>query len=386
MWRLNDRVAEVFKESMEETVLAVKGCAARLSGRVKWMELPEPVKCTAYGVDGSIGSERRSGVVVYALSGVAAGEGVLEMHDIAAMKTYKHIDDRLRLHMNLMELRAGAMVEDADVVLMDGTLSGYLIRPPAYVTNNRTYSSVANNYDFDNLIGDFIEALYNWWGEIESDIKKGLSQRPSLLSRSQYFDELEKRYRVGGGDKDNLRVLLEYVEYLHALDRLLDGSRGGDRVVVSVAKTFYKNEFVDLPGITDCPVLEFLAYEQFGEERAAYIPFIYRKIDKRIPALAQYFDNVKGLLDELKASYVRFMDFGNIYLLESNCEIDDELMAKIVSLEVDGYLLPLIYAHKHAEIKRREMKTLVSSLLNTAVVDNHEYRLLLKYGRGPLGE
>jgi len=385
MWRLSDRVAEEFRKSMEEAVLAVKECAARLAEEMEWKELPEPVKCTAYGVDGSIGSERRSGVVVYAVSGVAAGEGVLEMHDIAAMKTYKHIDDRLRLHMNLMELRAGAMVEDADVVLMDGTLSGYLIRPPVYVTGDRTYSSVANNYDFDNLIEDFIGALDDWWAEIESDVKKGLSQRPSLLSRSPYFDELEEKYRARGRVKDDLRVLLEYVEYLHAFDRLLDGSRGSDRVVVSVAKTFYKNEFVDLPGITDCSVLEFLAYEQFGEERAAYIPFIYRKIDKRIPALAQYFDNVKGLLDELKASYVRFVDFGNIYLLESNYEIDDELMAKIMSLEVDGYLLPLIYAHKHAEIKRREMKILVSSLFNTAVVDNPEYRLLLKYGRDPLG-
>lgn len=383
MWRLSDRVVEEFRKSMEEAVLAVKDCAARLAKEIEWRELPEPEKCTAYGVDGSTGSERRSGIVVYAVSGVAAGEGVLEMHDIAAMKTYKHIDDRLKLHMALMELRAGAMVEDADVVLMDGTLSGYIIKPPAYVTDNKTYASVANNYDFDNLIEDFIEVLNNWWVEVENDIKKGLSQRPSLLSRSPYFDELEERYRLGSvGDKDNLRVLLEYVEYLHALDRLLDG----DRAVVSVAKTFYKNEFVDLPGITDCPVLEFLAYEQFGEERAAYIPFIYRKIDKRIPALAQYFDNVKVLLDELKAGYVRFVDFGNIYLLESNWEIDDELMAKIMSLEVDGYLLPLVYAHKHAEIKRREMKTLVSALLNAAVVDNPEYRLLLKYGRAPLGE
>lgn len=275
------------------------------------------------------------------------------------------------------------MVEEADVVLMDGTLSGYIIRPPAYVTDNKTYASVASTYDFDNLIEDFIEALDSWWVEIENDIKKGRSQRSSLLSRTPYFDELEDRYRIGGeGDKDNLRVLLEYVEYLHALDRLLDNARA----VVSVAKTFYKNEFVDLAGITDCPVLEFLAYEQFGEERAAYIPFIYRKIDKRVPALAQYFSNVRGLLDELKASYVRFVDFGNIYLIESNCEIDDELMAKIVSQESDGYLLPLIYAHKYAEIKRGEMKTLVSSLLNTSVVDNPEYRLLLKYGRGPLGE
>ena len=383
MWRLSDRVVEEFRKSMEEMMAAVRECAAKLSGKVEWRELPEPEKCTAYGVDGSISSERRSGIVIYAVSGVAVGEDLLEMHDIAAMKTYKHIDDRLRLHMALMELRAGAMVEEADVVLMDGTLSGYIIRPPAYVTDNRTYASVASRYDFDNLIEDFIEALDSWWVEVESDIKKGHSQRPSLLSRTSYFDELEDRYRLGSeGDKDNLRVLLEYVEYLHALDRLLDG----DRAVVSVAKTFYKNEFVDLPGITDCPVLEFLACEQFGEERAAYIPFIYRKIDKREPALAQYFSNVKGLLDELKASYVRFMDFGNIYLLESNCEIDDELMAKIVSLEVDGYLSPLIYAHKHAEIKRREMKTLVSSLLNTAVVDNPEYRLLLKYGRSPLGE
>ncbi|HDN83104.1 MAG TPA: hypothetical protein ENG50_01930 [Candidatus Altiarchaeales archaeon] len=383
MWRLSDTVAEEFKKSMDEILEAIKEYAAKLSDEVKWKELPQPIECVAYGVDGSVGSERRSGVVVYAVSGVATGDTILEMHDIATMKTYKHIDERLKLHMALMELRSGAMVEDAEIVLMDGTLSGYIIRPPAYVTDNRTYSSLVNKYDFDNLIQEFLEALEEWWIKLEKDVKKGSYRGSTLLSRSPKFDKLERRYRIESDEcKDDLRVLLEYVEYLHALDKLLDS----DQIIVSVAKTFYKNEFIDIPGITDCPLLEFLAYEQFGKEKAAYIPFKYRKIDKKLPRVAEYFDNVKILLDNLKACYARFTDFGNIYLLESNKEIDDELIAKIISLEADGYLLPLIYAHKHAEIKRKELKTLISALLNSVVANHPEYRLLLKYGREPLEE
>lgn len=383
MWRLSDTLVEEFTKTLEESMNAIKKAVESLKGEKEfWREMPEPVKCRGYGVDGSRGAERRSGVVAYAVSGVAVGEDILEMHDVAAMKTYKHVNERIRLHMALMELRAGAMVDDAEIVLMDGTLSGTVIRPPAYVTDNRTYPMVASLYDFDNLVDDFVEVLDNhWWVEIERDVRKGITQRPSLLSRSPYFDKFEEGYRTGKkDDKDNLRVLLEYVEYLHAFNKLFDK----DWTVVSVAKTFYTNEFVDIPGLMDAPVLEMLAYDQFEEERAAYVFFNYRKIDKRIPRLAQRFNNVKTLLDRLRAAYARFTDFGNIYLLESNYRIDDDLMSKLMSLEADGYILPLIYAHKHAEIKKRELKKNISALLDAAISSNPEYRLLLKYGRSPL--
>ncbi|MHA1238398.1 MAG: hypothetical protein ACTSSJ_04020 [Candidatus Odinarchaeia archaeon] len=89
MWRLSDRTMEEFRNFMKETVLAVKECATKLAGKVEWKELPKPEKCVLYGVDGSMGSEKRSRVIVYAVSGVAIGKDVLEIHDIAAMKTYK---------------------------------------------------------------------------------------------------------------------------------------------------------------------------------------------------------------------------------------------------------------------------------------------------------
>lgn len=381
MWRLSDVLAEEFSRTLEETRKAIEEVVDGIKDKWVWKELPEPTKCKAYGVDGSRGVERRSGVIVYAVSGVAVGDDVIEMHDVTTVKTYKHVDERIRLHMGLMELRAGAMVEDADLILMDGTLSGDVIRPPAYASSDGTYERLTDTYDLDNLIQDFVEVLNDcWWNELEKDIKAGRVQRQTLLSRSPYFDKFEKGYKVGAeGDADNLRVLLEYIEHLHALDRLLAKEN-----VVSVAKTFYTSELTDLPGLTDAPILDMLAVEQFGEEKVAYIPFDYRKIDKRIPEIAKRFKNIRSIFDRLNAAFIRFTDYGNIYLVEANRKIDDELVSMLLGLEGDGYLIPLALAHEFAKIKRDKLKEIISTLIRAAIVNNPSYRHLLKYGRGPL--
>jgi len=377
MWRLSDELVKEAERTMREIYDTAKKHAECLADQLRWLELPESEKCIAFGVDGSKGEDKRSGVVIYAVSGIAAGKTILELHDVAVMKSYKHIDERIRLHMTIMEFRVGAMIEEADIILFDGTLSGDLIRPPTYIDS--TSRDVVKRYEFENLLDDFIEKLDDWWTELQESVKGGKTQRTTLLSRTKFFDELERKYRKDKeGHKDNLRILLEYVEYLQAFDVLLDK----DIPIVSIAKTFYKDEFAP-PGICDYPILDLLAYRQLGKRKAAYLPFEYTKVDKRIPKFAKKFANVSKLLDRLYACYIRFTDSGNIYLLESNHKVNDDLMAKIVGLELEGYLLPLKQAHNLVKIKKKEMDVIVASILN-ALAKNPEFSILLRSGRAPL--
>ncbi len=379
LFRLSDRILKEFSEKLDETLRVVERIADKIDK--KWLELPKPIKCKAYGVDGSKGCERFSGVVLYAVSGVAVGDELFELHDVTTLKPYKHIDERIRLHMSLMELRAGAMVDDVDLILLDGTLSGFIIRPPVYAEKN-TYKNLENCYELSNLLNEFLELLELWWDDIKRDVKEGRGRRETLLSRSKYFEKIEKSYRKGNNqDRENLVVLLEYIEYLHALNKVLD------KDVAFVAKSFYTNEFVDSQELTDTPILEMLALKQFGEEKAAYIPFKRKNTEKwslepettLSKFILKKFKNIKNIINNINAAFVRLIDYGNIYLVESNRKVDDELIGMLISLEADGYLLPLIHAHRYAEIKRKELKQMMLALISA--MNNPRYRLLLKKGR-----
>ncbi len=368
MWRLSDSLLREFERMLEDSYESVKRIAKKIE--CKWLELPEAKSCKACGVDGSRGVEKLSGVVFYVVSSVAVGSDVLEMHEVTMLKPYRHIDERIRLHMQISEFRLGSMC-DEEIVLMDGTLSGAVIRPPAFISEDiqDKMGALRKVYELDEMIEDFVLALDEWCAEIEEDVKAGRAKKNYLLTRTEYFDGMERGYRRGEESmKEDLRILFEYIEYLHSLNKLLE------KDVIFVAKSFYTSEFSRNSAITDAAVLDYLAIEQFGCEKAAYIPF-KQNVKKSLP-FAKHFPNIVGA--EINAAFVRFADFGSIYLLESLKTIDDDVIAKLRSLEVSGYLLPLIHAHKYAEIKRRELRELMRSLLNAT---DPKYSFLLKKGR-----
>ncbi len=370
MWRLSDSLFAQFEGMLEESYKAVKKIAEQL--KCRWQILPDPEPCSACGVDGSRGVERLSGVVFYAISGVSVGKRILEMHEVTMLKPYKHIDERIRLHMHTSEFRLGAMSE-GDVILMDGTLTGAIIRPPAYVGEfEKKLEELRRAYYLNEMIDDFIFVLDNWFSMLEERVKSGKGRLNTLFTRTERFDKMEIGYRKGTGKyKEDVTVLFEYIEYLHALNRLLEKN------VVFVAKSFYTSEFSKNAAITDTAVLEYLARKQFGDEKAAYIKFS-QKVDKSVPFI-EYFDNIRKI--EVNSAFVRFADYANIYLIETPLEINLDLLAKLRGLEIEGYLLPLIHAHRYAEIKRKELKSMMQTLINAT---DPKYSFLLKKGRGVL--
>jgi NurA-like 5'-3' nuclease len=373
MWRLSDELLQKFRSELEKNREKIEEIVE--NSELEWREIGESKRdLKVYGVDGSRGTERRSGVIIYAVSGVAVGDRIYQIHELTSLRPYKHIDDRIRLHMLLTEFRTGAVIEDADLVLMDGTLSGAIIRPPAYLTE-KSYKDLNRIYDLESLLGDFLDVLERWWEEIVNCVRDNRVKGEYLLTRTEYFERLEAGCRKGNEKNiQDLTILFEYVEYLHALEKLLQNQNA-----IFIAKNFYTSEITKRADISDASVLDFLSIKQFGYEKAGYTSF-KPKISKSLPAFVKSFQNVWSA--EIHSAFVRFLDGKNIYLLESNKKIDDDIIAAIKNLQVDGYPVPLIHAHRYAEISIREFRNMITGLLNAISLER--YGFMLKKGRDAL--
>ncbi|MDI9645581.1 MAG: DNA double-strand break repair nuclease NurA [Archaeoglobales archaeon] len=356
MWRLSDDILLEFKKTLEDSYKIAELELRRK--KLYWNELPEPKECDACGVDGSIGVEKFVGAVFYATSAVAVGKEILEIHEITALKPYMHIDERIRLHMQINEYRI-ASFSKSELLLLDGTLSGAVVRPPAYIKEN--LKELEKNYDLDGLVSEYLRALDALQFEIKKDVTTGKARKSYLLARSEHFREFERSYRTGKNLSDDLAIFLEYIEYLHSLNNLLG------KKVVFVAKSYYTKNFSE---VGDAAFLEILCRSLFGRSKAGYVEF-YPEIKKSVP-FSDKFEKIKDLL--INSAYVRFCDDANILLIETNQKVD-EIISNLRSLEVEGYPLPLINAHNYAKIKRSELKAMIRALINAS---DPEYSFLLR--------
>ncbi|NJE02740.1 DNA double-strand break repair nuclease NurA [Thermococcus sp. MV11] len=412
MERIDDRHLEEIKRFLEESRGELGKLVPLVRKHYEWESLPELKKASVYAVDGSRMAKRLSGAIIYAVSASAVGNDLYYWNDIGALFPYSNADDRIRVHMDTLEKRMGAMIaEKADLVLMDGTISGALIRPPSYAnsTTQKLYSTHGRNLLEASL--DFLDALNIKWKEWRRELRKGVISGPSLLARGREGKSIFQILMEKGskslkrnlwwvGDTENLIVLFEYLEYLHALDRLLDGE------IASIAKTFYRSDVIQtvaererlkkVPIMVDTPVVASLT------GKSGYLRFSYRKgpkdrLAKLILDLMEHgmFPNLREILvlDEknnivdarIRPAYIRFADGGLIYLLEVPEKQDfEETLAKLLSVAEDEYVIPLEYAHHSVVIKKREFDAYVDAILSAIVGEDESYLNFLRYGREPL--
>lgn len=376
----------------------------------RWLDFPEERPARVYAVDGSRMVKRLSGAIVYAVSSVAIGDDLLQWHEIGLVSPYKHVDERIRLHMEMLENRIGALareIKDADLILMDGTLSGSIARPPSYLESTRIRELYRKNViGTIEVVRGFLDFLEKEWKKWKKDLEKhGIINYSTILARREdIFEEIKsqiideeflKEIENNPNFREDFIIFLEYVEYLHSLDKLLSGK------VAFIAKTFYTDDIVkrvtkDKKEIKyalmpDVPIIDAIS------KKRGYVPFKYLESkkwslpevikraagDKYLKRVLHLFPKDGNPVQSIDPAYVRFINNGVIYLLET-LKLDKDILSAILSVSEDEYVIPLEYAHHTVVIKKQEFDIYVDTLLNALIGENEKYLSFLRYGREPL--
>ncbi|WP_297508119.1 DNA double-strand break repair nuclease NurA [Thermococcus sp.] len=442
MYRLIDRKSvDRIKDMLETGYLE----AVRKLQGLEWRELPERRPSRVYAVDGSQGKQRLSGTIFYAVSSYAFGNGpAYRLVYTNAMLYNQGISDQIiRLQMETLENKLGYLSGElggVDYVMMDGTLTGSLTRPPVYPESIRGINAlqVILEDEFNSMIEFVLERLGENYHYLESKLKKerksheGVIFAESLMedvfrkffgnkliahskgirirncetapekvlipldalenyrgkSVEEAVESLRKKYCreiVIEDIREAIHVVLSYIEYLYSLEQLL----GMDVGLIYVAKSFYTKRFakkagVDLP---DVPYLDAYLRNKFGEEVPGYLPFPEPvKVEHSLPeSLRKFFPKTEKMSSKgVYSAYIRTMRGGVIYLLQSNREINDELLSEILWHESSGYFRPLQRTHEGVKIEKKAFEAELSALLNIIKREAPHLRVFLKYGRSPL--
>ncbi|ASJ14937.1 DNA double-strand break repair nuclease NurA [Thermococcus radiotolerans] len=404
---------------------------------IEWRELPERRGSKVYAIDGSQGKQRLSGTIFYAVSSYAFGNGpAYRLVYTNAMLYNQGISDQIiRLQMETLENKLGylaAKIGSVDYVMMDGTLTGSLTRPPVYPESVRgitTIKSALGDERLEELIERFVGELREHYGELERkltrdgringdviladrvleeyaeyyramegkeivnydgafrEIRKALKEEDTVKATEilENLEEYAESKRLSLDDARNaVHVVLGYLEYLYSLEKLLHLN------LVYVAKSFYNRKLTQKLGIdiVDVPYLDAYLRKTYGEERAGYYVITQggKAISHRMPkVLRKRFPKVEHFIENgVPMAYIRTMKGGVIYLLQSNREIDDDLLAEILWHERNGYFRPLQRAHEGVKIEKKAFEAELAALLNIIKAESPELRVFLKYGRSPL--
>lgn len=431
-----DRIKAILKRGYAEAQNKLKD--------IEWRELPkEKVRSTVYAIDGSQGKQRLSGTIFYAVSSYAFGNGPpYRLVYTNAMLYNQGISDQIiRLQMGTLENKLGYLAGElgkVDYIMMDGTLTGSLTRPPVYPESVKDINALQAILDenFERLVDDFLTELEMHYKSLQEKLKNENRLSEGVILADDLVETFMKRYLKRGligyakkvkipscetapekipipleylekniGKKvediledvkrkfcrtivlDDIReaihVVLSYLEYLYSLDRLLEMD------LVYIAKSFYNRRITQRLGIdvVDVPYLDAYLHMKFEGEIAGYYAFPEKvKVEHSIPdVLEGRFKNIEDALDRgVNMAYIRTMKGGVIYLLQSNEPINDELLSRILWHESNGYFRPLQRAHEGVKIEKRAFEAELAALLNIIKRESPELRVFLKYGRSPL--
>ncbi|AEC52525.1 hypothetical protein PNA2_1610 [Pyrococcus sp. NA2] len=417
--------------------------------RSRWKELPEARKSSVYAVDGSRSVTRLSGTIIYFLTASAFGSGKPYRFFYANAMQYNYgvSDQMIRMQMetmeNMMGYLAGRMLKGNEkLVLMDGTLTGSLIRPPVYpedVKNISVLKFLIGEEEFHSLIREYKRELDKHYKEVSRELKeKGFSTTPILSDRM--VESFQKRYLAGKiighlrnkvkvkvpasviriegvpisvlekfreegktlddvlrevregrveilVDRDTINdafhVLLTYLEYLHSLDKLLEMEN-----LAYVAKSFYTKRIANELGIpvVDTALLDIALRRSIWGEKEGYLEFENPiKVEHQFPEyLVEHFKNVKRFAESgVYSAYVRFERGDVIYLLQSTKRIE-RILPLVLYHKAGGYIRPLQLAHEGTKISYREARGAIDVLINLLRSKEPTLKVFVKYGRSPL--
>lgn len=322
---INEKIEAYFKELEFDRSLWIKRSISDAKKDV-----------TLAGGDGSLNKKKFLGFVFYAIDAESLifdkkGFHNVESSEVDLMPNHRHVKDRLRNYMDILELKTALEAFNQykiDLYLFDGSLRGKLIRPSP---EKELKSDIK-----DNIKLKFLQ-----------DLRNELSKNKLEISASHFFKDLQKDWKM---NKIEAMIYLENLENLLVMRKLLDHKKR----MVSISKTSMGTDYFQ----HDVPDMAIFEWLDKGTGYSLPISIELSKPGKwEFPIFDDFFRNL-----EFTIFYARLEPFKNIlkfelpYIANENDVID--ILETIKNNSTLGYPYLLKKAHNDVIIRNKDLNNL----------------------------
>jgi NurA-like 5'-3' nuclease len=314
------------RQTIRRKIQKLKTRSTLSNYREQWHPLePEPRSRVVGAEDGSANHRKYRSLVFYAVNALAlvCDDGIKEYKysDVDLLYPYRDVENRLGIYRSILEVKASLQALDrAELFLIDGSIFSDLVtmRAPEGLSRKETQ--------------EVVELL------------------PELETSDAAIASKKLAGKVRGGNRLEKLVFLEYLEYLSALQRLLEKGYGK---LVGISKTSTRAELGE--GIPDMAVFEEVTSEPGFSEPYSKL------LNKSFPVYEDFFRSFV-----FTTCYARFEERRNVFMVEFPREIKKkkirECLSAISATCVAGYPYPLRKAHREVVIGDRDMQRFALAL------------------------
>ncbi|MCK9151706.1 DNA double-strand break repair nuclease NurA [Methanobacterium alcaliphilum] len=282
--------------------------------------------------DGSIHKKKFLSFVFYVISAETLiyknKLETIENSNIDIMPHHRFVEDRLRNHMSLFELKnALKSLKDhkVDYYLFDGSILGNLIRP------------IPMDRELSAEIKDQIRSRYL------NSLEGELNLEQVDISSNKFEDHIAEKFN----NKTEAMVYLESLENLLVISKLLKY----DKKIVGISKTSTSNELFEL----DIP--DMALFDRNHRKQGYSLPKtqeVSKKVKHDFPVENDFF---RGLT--FTTFYARLEDNKNLLKFELPYKAEEEEIENLLNIIktncTEGYPYLLKKAHNDVVIKKRDM-------------------------------
>lgn len=295
-------------------------------------------------ISGSYGSYKINyiGYVLYAVGATSLifqGNGLekIEGSVVDILPFYKHIRDRLRNYMSILEFKSIINAFDQypiDLHLYDGSILGSIIRPITFKNEP--------NFDLKKEIEKYCAPI----------LQKNLKSRSKIKLDSPYlYKSLENYFE--DNTLEEMKIHLDKLENIISAYELLKSNKN----IIAISKTSYSNH------IFNSNIPDIAIFDKFYKSQGYSEP-LHFKISEAKGSLSIYDEFFKNL--DFTVFYVRLEDYKNVIKFEVPYKLSKsdlrELLVMIKTISVDGYPYLLKKAHNNVVIKYSDMERISKML------------------------
>ncbi len=338
-------------------------------------------------IDGSHNTIEFKGFTLYALAGYGVGRHRSEVYERIVgdidILTPPGISERVQLLRETAETITAYMLAFTDLVMVDGSIRALLIHPRP-LANYLVLAKVS-----EKTVEKLGEGFYEeYWHMVNENLEE--LRGKSLIDEPYVSKRIVREKQLYGDEDKNIVALLEYLEKLMVLRRLIEEASTDRPRLVYVSKTsrttlYFKSGWKDKlaeKNRDEVPVIsDILAFTYFTHEPGYSRPLPHTEVRsdevhlKHLPSYGELGRIIYRFYNDLDyiITFIRLVEYGPVFKLEIPVprnmveKIDIERIIRrtmdiMKGLEVNGYPYPLIEADKSSKITRQDMIILARSL------------------------